>query len=335
MKRLRQLLPGLSTTVGVSAVVGAAMLAALPVKAEQTKLTLLLDWAWLPYHSALLIAQEKGYYSDAGLDVTIEQGRGSATTAVLLSQEKGDIAHLNITNAAQVIGKGGALKVIAIYQHQSGASFVGIKGNVELDGPESLVGPGMGSTPGGSDALSLKIFSKVAGLDVSDLDIVSLEANAKTAALFGGRIDLVSGDAPAFNSYVRATGQEPETLLLSDHGLPLIGFGFAASETFLERHPEAATRFLAATKRGFQDMAEDPAEACSFMAETVHLAGEQSRCIDYGTGLLALSASPSAADWGMQTEDQWEALTSTLLEVGELDSDQPPSAYYTNEFVPQ
>ena len=39
MKRLRQLLPGLSTTVGVSAVVGAAMLAALPVKAEQTKLT--------------------------------------------------------------------------------------------------------------------------------------------------------------------------------------------------------------------------------------------------------------------------------------------------------
>ena len=94
--------------------------------------------------------------------MTIEQGRGSATTAVLLSQEKGDIAHLNITNAAQVIGKGGALKVIAIYQHQSGASFVGIKGNVELDGPESLVGPRIGSTPGGSDALSLKICSKVA-----------------------------------------------------------------------------------------------------------------------------------------------------------------------------
>lgn len=340
MTRMRDLLtrfPGRAATRGTAtgAVLGALLALAAPAQAETTKISLLLDWAWLPYHSPFLIAQDKGYYSDAGLEVTIEQGRGSANTAVLLSQDKADIAHLNITNAAQLIGKGGEIKVVGIYQHKSGASFVGIKDKVTLDGPDSLKGIRIGSTPGGSDALSLKIFSKVSGLEMSDLDIVSLEANAKTAALFGGKIDVVSGDAPAFNSYVRATGQEPETLLLSDFGLPLIGFGFAANEDFLEEHPEAVAKFLAATKKGFQDAVADPAAACAFMAETVHLSGEQSRCIDYVNGLLALSTPPTSADWGKQSAEEWEALTQTLRDVGELDSDQPASEYYTNEFVPQ
>ena len=77
-----------------------------------TPVKVVLDWAWLPYHAPFLIAQEKGYYKEAGLDVSLEQGRGSATTALLLSQGGFDIAHLNITNAAQMVGKGGAIKTV-------------------------------------------------------------------------------------------------------------------------------------------------------------------------------------------------------------------------------
>jgi len=301
--------------------------------AETNKIRLLLDWAWLPYHSPFLIAQQKNYYRDAGLDVTLEQGRGSASTALLLAQGQFDIAHLNITNAAQMIGKGGAIKVVSIYQHKSGASFVGIKGKVKLDDPKSLIGLKIGSTPGGSDGLSLKIFGKTSGIDASKLNIISLDANAKTAALFGGKIDVVSGDAPAFNSYVRATGQEPETLLLSDYGLPLIGFGFAVNDDFLAKNPETVKKFLAATKKAFQDEEKDIAAACALMAKEVHLAGDQKRCVDYSKGIFALSTSPGASDWGMQTEAEWKALTETLRSVGELESDKPISDYYTNDFV--
>jgi len=86
-----------------------------------TPVKVLLDWAWLPYHAPFLIAQDKGYYKDAGLDVALEQGRGSATTALLLSQGGFDIAHLNLTNAAQMIGKGGAIKAVGLYQHKTAA----------------------------------------------------------------------------------------------------------------------------------------------------------------------------------------------------------------------
>ena len=151
-----------------------------------TPVKLLLDWAWLPYHATFLVAQEKGYYKEAGLDVQIEQGRGSATTALMLSQSGFDIAHLNTTNAAQMISKGGAIKMVGIYQHKTAAAFIGIKGKVKLDGPQSLKGIKIGSTPGGSDGLSLKVFTAANKMKLTDLNIVALDANAKTAALFGG-----------------------------------------------------------------------------------------------------------------------------------------------------
>ena len=145
-----------------------------------TPVKVLLDWAWLPYHTTFLVAQEKGYYKEAGLDVQLEQGRGSATTALMLSQGGFDIAHLNVTNAAQMISKGGAIKVVGIYQHKTGAAFIGIKGKVKLDGPQSLKGIKIGSTPGGSDGLSLKVFTAANKMKLTDLNVVALDANAKT-----------------------------------------------------------------------------------------------------------------------------------------------------------
>lgn len=312
-----------------------AGLAAAGPALAQTPVKVLLDWAWLPYHSPFLLAQDKGFYKEAGLDVTLEQGRGSGSTAVVLSQGSFDIAHLNVTNAAQLMGKGGAIKVVAIYQHKTAASFVGIKGKVKLDGPQSLKGIRIGSTPGGSDALSLRIFMRANGMKDGDLNVVSLEANAKTTALFGGRIDVVSGDAPAFDAYVRATDQQPETFRLGDAGVPLLGFGFAVNDAYLSRNPEIVRKFLAATKRGFQEAAKDPKAACEFMQTKVHLAGTVPRCVDYFDGVMALSTAPTDPDWGRQTEAEWAKLVETLVAVNELPAGKAASSFYSNDYVPK
>jgi len=321
-------------------VVAAALaigLVAAPAAAQPlTPVKVVLDWAWLPYHAPFLIAQDKGYYKEAGLDVTLEQGRGSATTALLLSQGGFDIAHLNITNAAQMVGKGGSIKTVGLYQHKTAAAFIGIKGKVKLDGPQSLKGIKIGSTPGGSDALSLRIFTTANGLKLTDLNIVALDANAKTAALFGGTIDAVSGDSPAFNAYVRATGQEPVDLQLANAGVPLVGFGFAANNAYLAKNPQVVAKFLAATKRGFIESARDLKAACQLIQAKVHLAGTIERCIDYNQGLLALSTPPTDPTWGQQSTEEWTKLISTLKSAGELPGDDKPlGTYYTNDFVPK
>ena len=321
--------------VAMGAVLAGGLLMAVTPAMAQTKMKVLLDWAWLLYHSPFVLAQAKDYYREAGLDVTIEQGRGSASTALIVSQGSFDIAHVNITNAAQMIGKGGPLKVVHIYQHRSGASFVGIKCKVKLDSVKSLIGPKIGSTPGGSDGLSIKIFSKLNKIDLTDLNIISMDANTKTVALFSNKIDVVSGDAPAFEAYVKDTGQEPEAFVLADHGVPLIGFGFAVNETYLKNNGAAVTKFLAATRKAFTEAYKDPKAACELMKQKVELAGTLDRCVNYTNNIAALSTPATDPSWGRQTEEEWAKLTGTLREVGELEGTKPASAFYTNDYLPK
>lgn len=325
---------GLSRVALGAVLAGGLLMTAAPAMA-QAKVRVLLDWAWLPYHSPFVLAQAKNYYRDAGLDVTIEQGRGSASTALIVSQGSFDIAHVNITNAAQMIGKGGPLKVVHIYQHRSGASFVGIKGKVKLDSPKSLIGPKIGSTPGGSDGLSIKIFSKLNKIEPTSLNIISMDANTKTVALFSDKIDVVSGDAPAFLAYVQDTGQQPEAFVLADHGVPLIGFGFAVNETYLKNNGPTVTKFLEATRKAFIEAYKDPKAACELMKQKVELAGTLDRCVNYTNNLAALSTPATDPNWGRQSEEEWAKLTATLREVGELEGSKPASAFYTNDYLPK
>ncbi|MGE0724309.1 MAG: ABC transporter substrate-binding protein [Alphaproteobacteria bacterium] len=309
-------------------------LAGIAPAAAQEKVSLLLDWGWLPYHTVFLLAQDRGFYKDAGLDLKIEQGRGSANAAVVVGQGNFDLGHINITNAAQAIAKGVPLKVIAVYQHRSSASFISFKDKLELKGPESLKNAKIGSTPGGSDALSLALFTKIVKVPRESLNVVGMDGAAKRVALLSGAVDVVSGDSHAYAAIVRGAGKEPSILHVSDYGATLLGFGFVGNESFLKAKPEAAKKFLAATRKGFELGASDPKAACQFIQAKVLIPGSLEQCVDYYTGLIALSQSPKDKDWGRQSEKEWAGLIETLSSVGEIKTDKKPSEFYTNDFLP-
>lgn len=298
------------------------------------RIKLLLDWGWLPYHSVYFLAQEKGYFRDAGVEVEFEQGRGSNTTAIVVGQRGYDMGHINTTNVAAAIARGVPLKSVALYQHRTAASFVGIKGRVTLTGPESLRGIKIGSTPGGSDGLSLTVFRRANRIPDNALNIISLDASAKTAALLTGQVDCVSGDSHAFRAIVQGAGFEPEVMELASFGVPLLGFGFAANEQAIREKPEAIRRTLVAVKRAMADQAADTEAACTLIKNRVQVAGNQAQCVNYARGLQALSQPPADPDWGRASEAEWRALIETLTAVGEIRQQRPLDAYYTNEFVP-
>lgn len=299
------------------------------------KIRLLLDWGWLPYHSSFLLAQEKGYFRDVGVEVEVEQGRGSNTTAIIVGQRGYDMGHVNITNATAAAAKGVPLKTVAVYQHRTAASFVGIKGRVSLTGPDSLKGLKIGSTPGGSDGLSLSVFRRSNNIPESALNIISLDASSKTAALLTGQVDVVSGDSHAYRAIVQGAGHEPEVMELASFGVPLLGFGFVANEQAIRDKPEAIRRTLTAMRRAMAEVAADTEAACTLIRGKVQVAGNQAQCVNYTKGLQALSQPPQDPNWGRSTETEWTALVETLTAAGEIRGQRPLGSYYTNDLLPK
>jgi NitT/TauT family transport system substrate-binding protein len=319
--------------------ISACMLAAFalclsgPAQAQE-KLRLGLDWGYLPYHAHLVIGQKKGYFAQEGIELVMEPGRGSGSTAIMLGQDNYDIAHLNTTNAAVAISKGVPIKVISVYQPKTAASFIGLADKVQIPDVEALKKYRIGSTPGGSDQLSLRIFRAVNKLSETDLNLVSLDANAKQTALLSGSIDVISGDGFAYGAIIRGTGKQPTIFALSDFGVPLLGFGYSVNTEFAAAKPELVRGFLKAAKRSWQDAAADVPAACELARAELQLPHKQEACVDYLNGLLAISADPSDPAWGRQSPEMWSALLNTLTGVGEITGKADPAAYYTNDFAP-
>lgn len=313
--------------------VAAATVLALPVHAETT-VRLGLDWGYLPYHAPVALGVDKGYFKDEGIDLFMEPGRGSASTAIMLGEGNYDIAHINTSNAAVAISKGVPIKTVAVYQTRTAASFIGIKGKVTLDSVDAVKSYRIGSTPGGSDQLSLRIFRAVNGLGEMDLDVVSLDANAKQAGLMSGNVDVISGDGFAYGAIIRGIGEEAEIFSLADAGVALMGFGYSANTSFAEANPEIVTAFLRAVKRSWQDAFADPEGTCENGRAKLELTHSQDACVDYLKGLMAISDDPATSQWGTKTDEEWAALIGTLAEVGEIGAPGDLGQYYTNDLLP-
>src|SRR5215472_9841806 len=80
---------------------------------SQTKLLFLLNVPPAGYNAGFELAVERSFYKEAGLDVTIEPGNGSQTTAQLLAVGKYDIGFADSAPVMKLISQGAKLKVLA------------------------------------------------------------------------------------------------------------------------------------------------------------------------------------------------------------------------------
>src|ERR1700740_2927041 len=70
------------------------------------KATLRLDWTALGYHAPFYLGVAKGYYRDAGIDLAVQEGKGSPTTATLVGNGSVDFGFADSTTVTLLISQG-------------------------------------------------------------------------------------------------------------------------------------------------------------------------------------------------------------------------------------
>jgi len=97
--------------------------------------------------AGFMYAKKLGYYKSAGLDVTIEEGQGSATTAQLVASGRTDIGFADAPSIMQVRAKAGPIKIIAPILQTNGFAIISLK-DKNITSVQDLIGKTIAVQPG-------------------------------------------------------------------------------------------------------------------------------------------------------------------------------------------
>jgi len=245
-----------------------AILAAAPASANE-KFTFALNWFPVGDHAAYWVAKEKGYFAEKGLDVVLENSKGSGDSIAKVDTGRADAG---LADAAVVIGsraRGTTVKVVGIIFDRTPMNFFS-KASAPITEPSQLPGKTVGAPPGDSQRLMWPAFARANGLDPNVLKWVNIEPSAKYAALAEGRADAVSDYTTGLPLAEKAVGKgNAVTLNWADYGFQLYAMSIMTSEATIKERPEALRGFLEAAYKGWQDVMKDPDGAMEIYKKAV------------------------------------------------------------------
>lgn len=298
-------------------------------------LSVRLDWLPAGYHAPMWLAVEKGWFKKAGVNVTIADGNGSATTVQLVGAGQYDVGWAALSNMAFAVGKGLPLiSVAGIFR--KGDLVLIVPRDSSIHSPKDLKGRKLVTTPGSLEAPFLDAFFALGGLTVKDINLLYVDASAKVSTYLTTNAEGVF-TSDAFTLPVVNPKRPSRPLLFADFGLNVPGFGLFVSKPVLARKGEAVKKFAsivsgawAYTFKGHEQEA----------VQAVIKNRPQAR-LDPTLVAAQLQASqqflytPASKDVpiGIQTDKDWDAAIKALEEAKMIKPGSKPSNYYTNAYL--
>ncbi|TDP94238.1 NitT/TauT family transport system substrate-binding protein [Leucobacter luti] len=296
--------------------------------------TVSLDWnSYVAYHAPFVLADEEGIWEKHGVQVKHTMPGGSGDALLEVGTAKTDIAWADLSTAAASMLQEVPVTAVAKVQNKN-ASGLTVLAGTQLDSARDVSGMRIGSTPGGSDSTLVGAFLRANGIDEADVEIVSLPANGKFAALMTGEVDAISGQVYYYISNAGSQGATAAGKSYSDMGLDVLDHGFVANDAFLEANPSAVTGFLAAYREALARTIDDPAAACAVLSSKSDGALLPDDCEAQLDGWLPLVSDPNESSWGESSEAEWESTVAVLKEFGGAEGDRQTSTMFTNEVLP-
>jgi len=247
-----------TTAYCVTVVVGA--LAGVPAMAAG-KYVLMLDWLPSGDKAPAYVALEKGYFADNGLDITIENARGSTDALTKLGTGVADFATAGLPSLMSAAAQSSIpIKAIySVYTKQPDSLFVITGGPIKT--LKDVVGHKIGTTTFTSSNTLWPLILKQNNIDPASIQLVKVDPSVLAPMLASGRVDATISwltVAPTYENVLEQAGKKMTVLPWSKYGLDGYGFSIFASDRVLQSDPQAVAKFLRAFRKAVDFALQNP-----------------------------------------------------------------------------
>ena len=253
-----------------------AILLAAPVAlagpaAAQTpeKFVFALNWFAVGDHAAYWVALDKGYYKAKGLDVELQNSKGSGDSIAKVDQGRADAGLADAAAMIPAISRGAKVKSVGMVFDKSPLNFFSLK-EKPIAKPKDLEGKTLAAPPGDSQRQMFPAFAKANKIDASKVTWVNIEPAAKIAAVAEKRMDGVSDYTTGLPFYEKAAGKGNVVMMpWADFGFDMYSMSIIASAKTMKERPAVLKAFLEASYMGWRDVMADPKAALEIFKKRV------------------------------------------------------------------
>lgn len=280
------------------------------------------------------VAEAKGYYKAAGLDVTLRHHNFGEDEFAAIAAGRENVVFAGGDETLQARSKGLPLVYVDNIYTEYPVTLI-VPASSSIQSLADLRGHTIG-VPGayGATYIGLLALLKSAGLTTSDVTIKSIGYNQVTA-LIGHQVDAVMGYINNEPIQFQKAGFATRTFPVSTSA-PLISNGLAAQAGELKNQSAAIKALIAATLKGVQYTIAHPQEAVDISKQFVPGMSDPSAA---ASALAVLQATipaitPNSAHPGYNDPATWQAMSSFLQSNGQLSAPTDATQAFSNDYLP-
>ena len=259
-----------------------------------------------------IIAEEKGFFKEEGLDIENKLMTGPDENASLVASGDAKVCFGSMYNNISVAANGVKVKVVSPLVNAAGTQSVVARKGLEINSPKDLEGKKIGMTNGAGVLIAT-------GVDVNKIQFVNLGVSDQLAALDRGDIDAMAAWEPWVGKAIDHGG----TLLFSGTKSNLLGaegdvhwidfyMTLQVTQDFYDKNPETVEKLLRALNKATNYINEHPEDAAKIIAKRINI--DEKEC------LRIMQENKYTMQYDQQFVDGANNMANFMLEMGNIKS---------------